>query len=123
MNVYAHDFSLLDFNYSDSIAEPYYHRRFSSSLESGIVFHNYGYDGRDVRGKDNYGGRPVQNRSPPKHLHDGTSPLPLGMDWSPSPLKRVLSILRVWLIPYASISPPTFTSLFFWVRIFLCGFW
>ncbi|XP_009783198.1 PX domain-containing protein EREL2 [Nicotiana tabacum] len=27
-------------------------------------------------------------RSPPKHRHDGTSPLPLGMDWSPPP--------RVW---------------------------
>ncbi|XP_069151708.1 PX domain-containing protein EREL1 isoform X1 [Solanum lycopersicum] len=27
-------------------------------------------------------------KSPPKHRHDGTSPLPLGMDWSPSP--------RVW---------------------------
>lgn len=28
-------------------------------------------------------------KSPPKHRHDGTSPLPLGMDWSPSP--------RVWV--------------------------
>lgn len=26
-------------------------------------------------------------QSPPKHRHDGTSPLPLGMDWSPSPRK------------------------------------
>ncbi|KAK4744610.1 hypothetical protein SAY87_010922 [Trapa incisa] len=26
-------------------------------------------------------------RSPPKHRHDGTSPLPLGMDWSPPPRK------------------------------------
>ncbi|PKU74445.1 PX domain-containing protein EREL1 isoform X1 [Dendrobium catenatum] len=25
--------------------------------------------------------------SPPKHRHDGTSPLPLGMDWSPPPRK------------------------------------
>ncbi|XP_071702114.1 PX domain-containing protein EREL1-like [Rutidosis leptorrhynchoides] len=25
--------------------------------------------------------------SPPKHRHDGTSPLPLGMDWSPPPKK------------------------------------
>ncbi|KAM7277464.1 hypothetical protein ACFE04_019330 [Oxalis oulophora] len=28
-----------------------------------------------------------QRRSPPKHRHDGTSPLPLGMDWSPPPRK------------------------------------
>ncbi|KAJ6434919.1 hypothetical protein OIU84_000210 [Salix udensis] len=26
-------------------------------------------------------------RSPPKHRHDGASPLPLGMDWSPPPRK------------------------------------
>eukprot|EP01018_Ginkgo_biloba_P015535 Gb_30818 [translate_table: standard] len=26
-------------------------------------------------------------RSPPRHRHDGTSPLPLGMDWSPPPGK------------------------------------
>ncbi|KAF8058138.1 hypothetical protein N665_1250s0001 [Sinapis alba] len=29
----------------------------------------------------------MQRRSPPKHRHDGTSPLPLGMDWSPQPRK------------------------------------
>ncbi|CAN8273259.1 unnamed protein product [Cochlearia groenlandica] len=27
----------------------------------------------------------MQRRSPPKHRHDGKSPLPLGMDWSPPP--------------------------------------
>ncbi|KZV47634.1 hypothetical protein F511_14420 [Dorcoceras hygrometricum] len=27
----------------------------------------------------------MQRQSPPKHRHDGTSPLPLGMDWSPPP--------------------------------------
>lgn len=30
----------------------------------------------------------MQGQSPPKHRHDGTSPLPLGMDWSPPP--------RIW---------------------------
>ncbi|KAE9603702.1 putative Phox domain-containing protein [Lupinus albus] len=29
----------------------------------------------------------MQRRSSPKHRHDGTSPLPLGMDWSPAPRK------------------------------------
>nr|XP_008394104.2 PX domain-containing protein EREL1 isoform X3 [Malus domestica] len=29
----------------------------------------------------------MQRRSPPRHRHDGTSPLPLGMDWSPAPRK------------------------------------
>lgn len=27
----------------------------------------------------------ISGRSPPKHRHDGASPLPLGMDWSPPP--------------------------------------
>ncbi|KAL8090044.1 PX domain-containing protein EREL2-like isoform X1 [Apium graveolens] len=27
----------------------------------------------------------MHRRSPPKHRHDGTSPLPMGMDWSPPP--------------------------------------
>ncbi|CAI9092682.1 OLC1v1027994C1 [Oldenlandia corymbosa var. corymbosa] len=31
--------------------------------------------------------RQKQMQSPPKHRHDGTSPLPLGMDWSPPPKK------------------------------------
>lgn len=29
----------------------------------------------------------MKRTSPPKHRHDGTSPLPLGMDWSPPPKK------------------------------------
>ncbi|GAB2215406.1 hypothetical protein Droror1_Dr00019790 [Drosera rotundifolia] len=29
----------------------------------------------------------MRRKSPPKHRHDGTSPLPLGMDWSPPPKK------------------------------------
>ncbi|CAM8961558.1 unnamed protein product [Rhodiola kirilowii] len=29
----------------------------------------------------------MMRRSPPNHRHDGTSPLPLGMDWSPPPRK------------------------------------
>ncbi|KAK6927552.1 Phox homology [Dillenia turbinata] len=29
----------------------------------------------------------MQRPNPPKHRHDGTSPLPLGMDWSPPPRK------------------------------------
>ncbi|CAK9170382.1 unnamed protein product [Ilex paraguariensis] len=31
----------------------------------------------------------MQRQSPPKHRHDGTSPLPLGMDWSPPPRKWI----------------------------------
>ena len=31
----------------------------------------------------------MMSTAPPKHRHDGTSPLPLGMDWSPPPRKWV----------------------------------
>lgn len=31
----------------------------------------------------------MAKNSPPKHRHDGTSPLPLGMDWSPPPKRWV----------------------------------
>ncbi|KAE9445034.1 hypothetical protein C3L33_23068, partial [Rhododendron williamsianum] len=40
----------------------------------------------------------MQRESPPKHRHDGTSPLPLGMDWSPPPRKwDRLSEKNLWL--------------------------
>ncbi|GFY96923.1 Phox (PX) domain-containing protein [Actinidia rufa] len=36
----------------------------------------------------------MQRQSPPKHRHDGTSPLPLGMDWSPPPRKWVSLVVE-----------------------------
>jgi hypothetical protein len=43
----------------------------------------------------------MQSRSPPKHRHDGTSPLPLGMDWSPPPKKWVYSLLSFYVLSYS----------------------
>lgn len=34
-----------------------------------------------------------RDSSPPRHRHDGTSPLPLGMDWSPPPRCWVISVI------------------------------
>jgi hypothetical protein len=45
--------------------------------------------------------RRMQSRSPPKHRHDGTSPLPLGMDWSPPPKKWVYSLLSFYVLSYS----------------------
>ncbi|WCJ40524.1 Phox (PX) domain-containing protein [Euphorbia peplus] len=78
MNMYSHDLTLFHFdNFSDPIIDPislshHHHpnRSFSSS-ESSI------YSNRD-NGK---------SKSPPRHRHDGMSPLPLGMDWSLPPRK------------------------------------
>ncbi|KAF8658516.1 hypothetical protein HU200_058972 [Digitaria exilis] len=41
------------------------------------------------------GARKKKAPSPPKHRHDGTSPLPLGMDWSPPP-KRWEGRNTIW---------------------------
>ncbi|KAE8696125.1 signal recognition particle 54 kDa protein 2-like [Hibiscus syriacus] len=94
MNLYAHDVSLFDFtNFSDNpiIDHP-------SSFGSFIRPHsdsNAAYYGDDAGNKPTS----VANRkSPPKHRHDRTSPLPLGMDWSLPPLRWL--ILPLSLIRY-----------------------
>lgn len=81
---YGTDLSLYDFGFSDPSI-------FEFSRNSPILSHSSStsitayYDNDEPP-------RPSpkkKNTSPPKHRHDGTSPLPLGMDWSPSP--------RIWV--------------------------
>ncbi|XP_042052598.1 PX domain-containing protein EREX-like [Salvia splendens] len=82
MNMYGLDSSLFEFGFNDPslidsissshtmISDRRYHEREEENLlrlSNSIL--------RDIK-------RPS---SPPKHRHDGTSPLPLGMDWSPPP--------------------------------------
>nr|CAB3470965.1 unnamed protein product [Digitaria exilis] len=43
------------------------------------------------------GARKKKAPSPPKHRHDGTSPLPLGMDWSPPPKRWRRHALEEWM--------------------------
>lgn len=69
MNAYGMDLSLLDFGLSDQIVE---------SLYPGISIP--ASPSKSVASTS-------PKRSPPRHRHDGTSPLPLGMDWSPPPRK------------------------------------
>ncbi|XP_050234515.1 PX domain-containing protein EREX isoform X2 [Mercurialis annua] len=86
MNHYTHDLSLFDFaDLSDPISHPIsrhhhlYHRSSSSSdFYSGNNDNFYYYE-------DNSTAKTVTPKSPPRHRHDGTSPLPLGMDWSLPP--------------------------------------
>ncbi|XP_062089888.1 PX domain-containing protein EREX [Humulus lupulus] len=86
MNLYAHDLSLLDFNYgfSDSIDDSFSLRR--TMLNSALAHHDedFYYDHRTMH---NNLATPKKPIAPPSHRHDGTSPLPLGMDWSPPPRK------------------------------------
>ncbi|PON48077.1 Phox domain containing protein [Parasponia andersonii] len=98
MNLYAQDLSLLDYNFNfggfspDSIDEPFSLHR--TLLNSGLTHHDEDYYHHpSVHDNARYG-RSTENRvapnrpsPPPSHRHDGTSPLPLGMDWSPPPRK------------------------------------
>lgn len=65
MNLYTHDLSILDFGFPDHIID----YSLTAASEEPTHYH------------------PRSNLTPPKHRHDGTSPLPLGMEWSPPPRK------------------------------------
>ncbi|XVF24763.1 hypothetical protein REPUB_Repub13aG0155400 [Reevesia pubescens] len=84
MNLYAHDLSLFDFaNFSDNPIID--HQSLSDFL---IRSHHDSNGSDDGDGDDDDGNKRASvanRRSPPKHRHDGTSPLPLGMDWSTPP--------------------------------------
>lgn len=67
MNAYGLDLSLLDYGMSGQILEYLDHESPSSPSYSASSA--------------------SPTRRPPSHRHDGTSPLPLGMDWSPPPRK------------------------------------
>lgn len=85
MNLYAHDLSLFDFaNFSDNPIIDH-----QSSFDSLVRPQNdsNGSDYGDAVDDGNRRASVASRRSPPKHRHDGTSPLPLGMDWSPRPGK------------------------------------
>ncbi|KAL0010702.1 hypothetical protein SO802_005810 [Lithocarpus litseifolius] len=89
MNLYAQDLSLLDYNlnFSDPILEPFSNSAttpYPDDDDDSVGNHkgNSGNDNNDISKQ-----RVVRTRSPPRHRHDGTSPLPLGMDWSPPPRK------------------------------------
>lgn len=71
----------------------HHHRLYRSSSSSNPFIHGYHDEGEDV---DTIPGDQIsiksvipQPKSPPRHRHDGTSPLPLGMDWSLPPRKWV----------------------------------
>ena len=94
MNLYAHDLSLFDFtNFSDNpIIVP-------RSLSDSLIRLDDDSTGREYGDGDGGNERALtaSRRSPPKHRHDGTSPLPLGMDWSTPPRKWVFRLFCISL--------------------------
>ncbi|XP_016649498.1 PREDICTED: uncharacterized protein LOC103328102 isoform X2 [Prunus mume] len=90
MNLYAHDLSLMDFNdfsFSDTFSDSFSRRRTPLYSEPETAPHHNDDDATDARGNNDNKSSIRRSRSPPKYRHDGTSPLPLGMDWSPPPRK------------------------------------
>lgn len=76
MNIYGHDHSLLGLSFSDLFAETIARNSPDLMLESAPSTSTSDPTANDVR-----------SSGPPRHRHDGSSPLPLGMDWSPAPRK------------------------------------
>ncbi|CAM8880457.1 unnamed protein product [Rhodiola kirilowii] len=82
MDMYSHDLSLRDFNYTDPNGFESFTRLFSStdSIDTALTVDE---DSAEQKNNQQHSRKP----SPPRYRHDGTSPLPLGMDWSLPPRK------------------------------------
>lgn len=89
-----HDYSLhlFDMNSADhSFIESLYYPRSSSRFLYGYGYNDPMMSRAAIASpsvSENSEGNRNRKSSPPKHRHDGTSPLPLGMDWSRPP--------RIW---------------------------
>ncbi|KAK4427990.1 PX domain-containing protein EREX [Sesamum alatum] len=83
MNLYGLDYSLFDLGFAD----PTFNESLSGSHPMIIDRRNREREEENLLKLSNSILRNIKrNSSPPRRRHDGTSPLPLGMDWSPAPL-------------------------------------
>ncbi|XP_022991390.1 PX domain-containing protein EREX-like [Cucurbita maxima] len=87
MNLYAHDLSVLDYNFgfSEPYGEPFSRHTVPSAISSTAFLNEDDDVYRSSWAARN--NREMPGGSPPNRRHDGSSPLPLGMDWSPPPQK------------------------------------
>ncbi|KAL4584569.1 hypothetical protein LXL04_009172 [Taraxacum kok-saghyz] len=85
MSMYGYDVSFHDYGFSDTVIAGSIYGNSLSSMAAAVEYDDELYARR----------RPPPSRpsppiitpgSPPRYRHDGTSPLPLGMDWSLAPL-------------------------------------
>lgn len=101
MNLYGLDYSLLDMGFADPAL-------MESLRGSHPMYADRRYRGMEeeedlIKLSTSLLKNTNINSSPPKHRHDGTSPLPLGMDWSPPPRNWVnVFSSTVGLIDYCS---------------------
>lgn len=90
MNLYGLDSSLFELGFNDpSLIE--------SISSSYPMINDRRYNEREEENLLKLSNSILKNikraSSPPKHRHDGTSPLPLGMDWSPPPRNWVIYLI------------------------------
>ena len=112
MNLYAHDLSVLDYNFgfSEPYGEPFSRHTVPSAISSTAFLNEDDDVYRPSWAVRN--NREMPGGSPPNRRHDGSSPLPLGMDWSPPPQKWVLDFpfffffffLILWVLPLLFIA-------------------
>ncbi|KAG6789054.1 hypothetical protein POTOM_005138 [Populus tomentosa] len=79
MDMYTYDLSLLDFS------DPFFDPISTSNLHH--LLHRSSSSSSSSSNSSTVIDRHDKPKSPPRHRHDGTSPLPLGMDWSLPPRK------------------------------------
>ncbi|KAL0415366.1 UNVERIFIED_CONTAM: PX domain-containing protein EREX [Sesamum latifolium] len=106
MNLYGLDYSLFDLGFTD----PTLIESLSGSNPMIIDRRNREREEENLLKLSNSILKNIKrNSSPPRRRHDGTSPLPLGMDWSPAPLN--------WPPPtaYFTIRPPLTTFQALWM--------
>ncbi|KAF8025380.1 hypothetical protein BT93_F2274 [Corymbia citriodora subsp. variegata] len=85
MSLYANDFSLFDFGFSDPGFDSL-SQRFDSPPTSPTPSTSSSYAIAHAHANANTNASSAAAAvDPPSHRHDGKSPLPLGMDWSPPP--------------------------------------
>lgn len=89
MDMYTYDLSLLDISdpFFDPISTSHLHHLLHRSSSSSSSSNSSTVIDRHDKPK-----------SPPRHRHDGTSPLPLGMDWSLPPRKWVCLFNTVFVL-------------------------
>ncbi|KAI6689921.1 hypothetical protein NL676_026749 [Syzygium grande] len=84
MSLYAGDFSLFDYGFSDPVFDAL-SQRFDSPPTSPTPSTSSGSAIAQAKANASASSSAAAADEPPNHRHDGKSPLPLGMDWSPPP--------------------------------------
>lgn len=95
MDMYSNDLALFDFGYTDLNVFESYTRSSQLFSSTDSIDTRLSIDEDLVKKQQFVDGS--RNPSPLRYRHDGTSPLPLGMNWSLPPGKWVRAIVKSFL--------------------------